>query len=373
MPWARVGDTAANHPTALAVLEHQLADERIVNELFGFVMRCSTQSAAHTTDYVINRGTAIQMAGGMQRANELLMLAVYSGYMVEQTTIDEDGTPRLGYRILDDPDFIHLRTKAEIDWERQRRNDTARPELVIPVRLRDGDACRYCLKVVRWGAQNGRLGATYDHRTPGRQATSESDLVVACRACNSGRKDNPNADQDYPLQPAPERAYFSESTVLWLREHDYVKRMGIQVPEASGKQLQPGDDTGNGTTGPATAGNGSTGQHEGNGITGPETAGNGSTGQHEGNGTTGPETAGNGSTGKHEGNGTTGLQDPDCQHIANPAKHLTDGTGIHGTGRDGSGRVGKGREPSSAQAPSKPSSQSSRRPRRGRPRSRGRN
>ncbi|MFM9430042.1 5-methylcytosine-specific restriction endonuclease McrA [Arthrobacter sp. MP_2.3] len=366
MPWARVGDTAANHPTALAVLEHQLADERIVNELFGFVMRCSTQSAAHTTDYLVNRGTAIQMAGGMSRANDLLMLAIYAGYMVEQTFIEE-GITRTGYKIIDDPDFIHLRTKAELDWERQRRNDTARPELVIPVRLRDGDGCRYCSKVVRWGAQNGRLGGTYDHRTPGKQAANERDLVVACRACNAGRKDNPNADQDYPLQSVPDQAYFSESTIQWLQEHDYVKRMGIQVPEPSGQQLQPGDETGNG----------STGQHEGNGTTGPDTAGNGSTGQHEGNGSTGQH-EGNGSTGQHEGNGSTGQHDdhlhtPGCQHIANPAKRLTDGTGIAGAGRDGSGRAGKGREPASPQLSPKPSPQHANRPRRGRPRTRGRN
>ncbi|WP_156380283.1 hypothetical protein [Arthrobacter sp. Soil762] len=397
MPWARVGDTAANHPTALAVLEHQLADERIVNELFGFVMRCSTQSAAHLTDYVINRGTAIQMAGGMSRANELLQLAVFSGYMVEES-LEEDGHSRKVYRILDDPDFIHLRTKAEIDWERQRRNDTARPELVIPARLRDGDGCRYCGKVVRWGAQNGRLGGTYDHRIPGKQAASEKDLFVSCRGCNSGRRDNPNADQDYPRLPAPEHAFFSTSTVQWLREHEYVKRMGMTVPEPSGKQLQPGDETGNGSTG-QQEGNGTSGlTPEGNGSTGPITAGDGPTGQREGNGTSGPTTQGNGTSGpiaagdgpagQQEGNGSagpsiagdgpTGQQEthqhgPGCQHIANPAKRLTDGTGIAGTGRDGTGRAGTGREPTSPPLPSKPSPNSNKRPRRGRPRTRGRN
>ncbi|MET3349625.1 UNVERIFIED_ORG: 5-methylcytosine-specific restriction endonuclease McrA [Arthrobacter sp. UYEF1] len=368
-----------------------------MNELFGFVMRCSTQSAAHLTDYVINRGTAIQMAGGMSRANELLQLAVFSGYMVEES-LEEDGHSRKVYRILDDPDFIHLRTKAEIDWERQRRNDTARPELVIPARLRDGDGCRYCGKVVRWGAQNGRLGGTYDHRIPGKQAASEKDLFVACRGCNAGRKDNPNADQDYPRLPAPETAYFSASTIQWLREHEYVKRMGMTVPEPSGKQLQPGDETGNDPKPPSklsalvaalAAGDGSSGQHEGNGTPGPTTTGNGPTGQHEGDGVPGPTTEGNGSTGPTTkgdgtpgpataGNGPTGQHEdhqhsPGCQHIANPAKRLTDGTGIAGTGRVGTGRAGTGREPSPPPQLSQPPRNGNKKSRRGRPHTRGRN
>ncbi|WP_460994370.1 hypothetical protein, partial [Sinomonas soli] len=117
MAWARFGDTSANHPTVLAVLEHDDADDRIVNELFGFVARCSTQSAAHLTDYVINRGTAIALAGSMARADALLGLAVWAGYMTEETGFVDGREQRL-YRIIEDQEFIHLRLREEVEWER---------------------------------------------------------------------------------------------------------------------------------------------------------------------------------------------------------------------------------------------------------------
>lgn len=373
MPWGRIGDTAAHHPIALAVLEHEDADERIVNELFGFIMRCAVQSAAHLTDYVINRGTAVSIAG-VSRANELLNFGLYAGYLVEVETIDEESRSRKAYKIVEDPEFIHLRTKAEVEWERQRRNDAARPELVIPVRLRDGDGCRYCGKVVRWGAQNSAIGGTYDHRVAGKQAKDENDMFVSCRGCNSGRKNNETADVDYPRLPVPSRAFFSESTVNWLKDHDYVKRLRIKVPKPSSRALQPGDPTGNGTPGQTTQGNGTTGptatgdgntgqQPLGDGIPGPSNLDDGIPGQGDlGNGTNGPAEdlpAADSHTLAVDGNGESSTArilegdpappiqrfDEGCQLIANPANSLTDGPGIAGTGRDGSGRAGQGRSP----------------------------
>ena len=401
------------------MLEHEDADERIVNELFGFVMRCATQSAAHLTDYVINYGTAVSIAG-VARAKALLAFGMYAGYLVEIETDDDVGRARKAYKIVEDPEFIHLRTKAEIEWERERRNDVARPELVIPVRLRDGDGCRYCGKVVRWASQNSALGGTYDHRIPGKRAKDENDMFVSCRGCNSGRKNSETADVDYPRLPVPTRAFFSESTVNWLKDHDYVKRLRLKVPRPSGRALQPGDPTGNGPTGQqqsngasgsAPTGDGNTGQNvQGDGTTGPNTAGNGTSGQHDlGNGTTGPavhETPAIGSSPivAPEGNGTahcteetvqvsameTPLQpaqtqgsDPSWQHVGNPANSLTEGPGIRGSGRDGTGRVGQGRSPAPKPKPAahrlsspnlpgipQPSTQGKKNRRRARPRNR---
>ncbi|MDQ4502168.1 hypothetical protein [Sinomonas sp. ASV322] len=374
MAWARFGDTSANHPTVLAVLEHEDADDRIVNELFGFVARCSTQSAAHLTDYVINRGTAIALAGSMARADALLRLAMWAGYMVEEEGVVDGRTVKL-YRIVEDEEFIHLRTREEIEWERQRKRDNSNPELIVPVRLRDGDGCRYCGCVVRWGDQKSPQGATYDHRKPRRRAETPEDVVVACRACNSGRKDNPNADLDYPLLPPPTRARFAVSTVQWLREHDYVRRLGIEVPEPT-EALRPGAHAGDGYFRPAPRprdlskpGQGTTTAasdrtsgsrtNEGDGTTGP-TAGNGTSGQHNpGDGTTGP-TAGNGTSGQHNpGDGTSGRDgdsagiEQDWPILTNPDQSPDSGIrkSRDGTGRVGKGRGGKGRSPASPPAP----------------------
>ncbi|UVF61169.1 HNH endonuclease [Arthrobacter phage Aoka] len=253
MPWLRIGDTAANHPIALAVLEAPDADDRLLNEVFGFVTRCALQSTAHLTDYVISRGTAIQI-GGHSRVWELLDAAIDAGYL-SPTEIDVDGVSRPAYKLLDDPDFIHMRTREEIEWERQRKTDNSNPALIVPVRLRDGDACRYCGLVVdfRPGQRKGRIAGTYDHREPGQAATVET-YVVACRACNATRGDSANADAVLPLLPEPTKPYYSAHTIEWLRTNDWAKRNGIKPPR-KGKAIAPGNPA---RKGEATPANGST-------------------------------------------------------------------------------------------------------------------
>lgn len=52
------------------------------------------------------------------------------------------------------------------------------------VKLRDGDLCRYCGREVKWTDRRGPQGATLDHVDP-TGPSSEANLVVACRGCNS--------------------------------------------------------------------------------------------------------------------------------------------------------------------------------------------
>lgn len=52
------------------------------------------------------------------------------------------------------------------------------------IRERDRDRCRYCNAVVNWLDRRGTLGGTYDHVDPD-GPTDETNLVVACRGCNS--------------------------------------------------------------------------------------------------------------------------------------------------------------------------------------------
>ena len=224
MPWLKTGDNAATHPIVMRVLAENPSDDRAINEVFGFVMRCALQSAGHTTDYIVDVGTAYMLGGA--RTDELMKLAERAGYW---RRVRHNGHPAL--EIVQDPEFIHMRLKSEINWERQRKADAANPAVTVPVRLRDGDACRYCARIVQWNARKGALAGTYDHREPGKPATVDT-YVVACRGCNSGRRDAENADAQYPLRPAPERPYYSEKTAEWLHEH------GHQVTPTEG--LRPG-------------------------------------------------------------------------------------------------------------------------------------
>jgi hypothetical protein len=204
------------------VLERDVA----VNEVFGFVMRCALQSAGHTTDYVVEEGTALLVGG--TRTDRLLELAKKAGYI---TQIRKGGVR--AWLIVDDPEFIHMRLEAEIEWERQQRADSANPALTAPVRFRDGDACRYCRKIVNWRARKGKLAGTYDHREPGKPGTVDT-LVVACGACNPGRRDRLDADERYPLLPAPTSPYYSALTAAFIAEH--MKGQKIPITE----DLRPG-------------------------------------------------------------------------------------------------------------------------------------
>ena len=204
MPWLKAGDNAATHPAVLRVGSQGGS----TNEVFGFVMRCALQSAGHTTDYIVDRGTAMLVGEGNH--DRLLREAVKAGLM---KACRHEGMR--AWRLIDDPDFLHIRLRKEIDWERQQRADSSNPALTAPVRLRDGDACRYCGAVVSWAARKGPRRGSYDHRVPGEAATVDT-LVVACGQCNSGRRDDPHADDRYPLRPVPLSPYYSEPTRKFL-------------------------------------------------------------------------------------------------------------------------------------------------------------
>lgn len=60
------------------------------------------------------------------------------------------------------------------------------PHMRAALKVRDGDRCRYCAKVVSWQDRKGGLGATYDHVDPKAGDTVEN-LVICCRGC-SGKK-----------------------------------------------------------------------------------------------------------------------------------------------------------------------------------------
>ena len=351
MPWLRTGDTAANHPIALAVLEDPAADDRLLNEVFGFVSRCALQSTAHLTDYLVSRGTAIAMAG-MSRVNVLVDVAIDAGYFSPAEMI-VDGIPRPAYKLIDDPDFIHMRTREEIEWERQRQSDNSNPALVIPVRLRDGDACRYCGLVVDFRHRRGRIAGTYDHREPGREATIET-YVVACKGCNSKRGNNPRADVETPLLPEPLKPYYSPSTIEWLKANDWAKRNGIKPPR-KGKTIEPGKPAPTATQSGATPANGSTSGP----APGSETDPTGEAAQPGNGSTTGQAGTEKGSTGAR--NAEKLVKSAQKKHTKTPPESpLTSANAVSAgylqiqqnarlsdletSGRDGTGRDGTGRD-----------------------------
>jgi 5-methylcytosine-specific restriction endonuclease McrA len=233
MPWLKVSDTAGMHPMVLAPLTDE-ADDGLdpydrANVLFGLVARCATMSASYLTDYVVADAVVMQVAG--PRWQERAAAAQRAGYWSRVAG---------GWLIVDDStNFVHIRKAAELEWERARKRDTSNPALVVPVRLRDGDGCRYCGVIVNWRARKGGRAGTYDHVHPGRSARGPDDLRVACRTCNSVRADRADADEILPPLPAPAKPFYGDLTVAMLAEHCHQVPAGTTPAPPVRPGIQP--------------------------------------------------------------------------------------------------------------------------------------
>ncbi|MDV2477448.1 hypothetical protein F8M49_22365 [Rhodococcus zopfii] len=373
MPWLRTGDNVATNPRLLRVYDDPDASTSLVIEAFGFLVLCASLAAAHTTDYVVSWGTACLIA--RDEAPRLLDVCVRAGLM-EEATVDGERV----WKIVDDPEFLHMRSKEEIEWEHQRKNDNSRPDLIIPVRLRDGDACRYCAKVVKFapGARKGRIVGTYDHRQPGKAATVET-MVVACSGCNAGRKNDPLADERYPLLPPPSKPYFSPYTRTWIREHPWARDNGYSITSRRGRTIPPGTVPDDRKTiveqhqRPATQADTATdatrqpaGHREPTRRPGtrPDTATTTAT-SHPVRERDTPQRPAIHADNAHPPHPPTPAPTPVLPDTADPAEHLPPGSGSAGSGRVGSGRVGmSGNPPPDPNPPSRTHSLPSPTPRR---------
>ena len=232
MPWLKVSDTAAQHRIVWRALEIPGASMQSMWSLFGQVLALAVEAAAFKTDYVVERGSILKFTGTPDAAQKFIADATFCGYLTGEVPLD-DG--RIAYRLVEDEDLFHMRLREEIDWENRRRNDTRNGSLIVPIRARDGDACRWCGNVVYWGNQKGGRGATYDHLNPGVPAETPEDMVVACRSCNSSRKDNAGWAVD--LLPAPKTPYFSAKSAAWLTENGVPTKASAPSAKPVGRSV----------------------------------------------------------------------------------------------------------------------------------------
>ena len=232
MPWLKVSDTAAQHRIVWRALEIPGASMQSMWSLFGQVLALAVEAAAFKTDYIIERGSVLKFTGTPEAAEKFIADAMFCGYLTGEVPLD-DG--RIAYRLIEDEDLFHMRLREEIDWENRRRNDTRKTSLIVPIRARDGDACRWCGHVVWWGDRKGGRGATYDHLNPGVPAETPDDMVVACRSCNSSRKDNAGWAVD--LLPAPVKPYFSAKSAAWLTENGVPTKASAPSDKPLGRSV----------------------------------------------------------------------------------------------------------------------------------------
>lgn len=238
MPWLKESDAAANHPIVLSALEMEDADDRILNECFGWVNRCATQSAAYEKDYIITVGTAQQMAGSITRYHALVKAAKFCGYLTD-TQIVVKGETRQAFKLVEDNDLFHMILKDERDFTNKRKRDQRNAPLKVAVRLRDGDSCRYCDKTVSWADRTSGRAGTYDHTIPGDMKVTVETYVVCCKECNSRRGDDP--ESKWSTLPPPPQPLYGPHTVKFLAEYDVTVTPSYVRPET--KTTPPAEDT----------------------------------------------------------------------------------------------------------------------------------
>lgn len=306
MPWTKSGDNAATHPRLMRVDSDAAAEDWSLNEVAGFILRAYFQSAGHMTDYHLDYGMAKLLGNG--RHEDLIALAERAGLL---TLVSGRGRSRQ-WRLLEDPEFVHLMLRAEVEWNRQRDRDRRNDDLTIPVRRRDGDACRYCDQIVSWSARRGARAGTYDHLEPGHPATVDT-YVVCCNKCNSTRKVDPDA---LTLTPPPAVPAYSPATVRHLLKAYQLADLPPHIlldpatdtasatpPKGPRAMTRPGADLAESQVPPEKgqktrvdagapdAGSGRVGSGTGSGLLGSGLLGSGQVGQGQGQVGSGRETA----------------------------------------------------------------------------------
>lgn len=247
MPWLKSGDNAATYPKVMQIAGFRGVDpDTIVNEVFGWLTRCMLQGAGHTTDYLLDVGTAYMLGG---RRTDVLVALCKRAKLLEEVKVDAIKQ----YKLIEDPEFMHMRLKAEIDAERQRQRDNSNPALTVPITLRDGDNCRYCGVLTQWRGRGSARTRTIDHREGLEQPATVESLVVACWSCNSARQLNPQWDDDHPLRPAPATPLFGQWAAKFLTENGYPTEQNVGPRADERPAPAPGADPAPQRVRPATA------------------------------------------------------------------------------------------------------------------------
>lgn len=86
--------------------------------------------------------------------------------------------------------------ERERDRKRMQRDES----LAAILRGRDGDLCRYCGREVDWINRRSLRGAVFDH-IDSRKGEVPGNLVLACRSCNSKKRDRTPEDAGMPILP----------------------------------------------------------------------------------------------------------------------------------------------------------------------------
>ncbi|CRH63038.1 Uncharacterised protein [Chlamydia trachomatis] len=226
MSWVRQGDEADMFPMLMDLAQCEGFDHRTMNEVHGFISRASSYSARYKTDYILELGYVHSLLGS--ETDRIVRMCIEVGLL---SRIEVDGRQKL--KIVEDPTYIHILSKADSQWRQQQARDCVDPNLKGPVLLRDGDNCRWCGKEVIWPGKASNRKATLDHLKPGEAGTVDT-LVVACLTCNTSRQNDDTGSWDsyHKLLPVPPRPHYGRWSQKYLEDHGLRRFEAAPVNEA---------------------------------------------------------------------------------------------------------------------------------------------
>jgi len=205
MAWGRFGDTSHSHRKLMRAMARDPVRGAAV---WGAVTLCLSWSTQESQDWWVSESFVLAKWG--DKGPELMRDAQACG-LVKRGRTRRHGEN--GWLIDDsDPELLHIRTKEEVDRDREKSRATRQKDATREVRLRDGDQCRYCGKTVDWTDRVSARRGTYDHPDP---ATRDV-FVVACGECNNAKYNRTAeqwaADGGRKLLPPPDEPYIGKVT-----------------------------------------------------------------------------------------------------------------------------------------------------------------
>lgn len=228
MSWVRLGDESGMHEVVMAPLNWEEAPLDRAWVLFGVMTRAVTFVAMHKGDYILTRAKFMQAAMPVPYWDELWGQAVRAGYGHEVKL--EDGTRAL--KLVEDKTLYHMISREAKEANNQHRNDTRKADVRARVKLRDGDNCRWCGKVVEFNDHRSSRAGTYsavsdlppehlDHlhgKDPKGKPAKPDMIVVSCGPCNQSRQDD-REGWTKQLLSVPDKPFYSVDTAAYIKRH----------------------------------------------------------------------------------------------------------------------------------------------------------
>lgn len=187
----------AKHPKTLKLARLLKVDRRyavgLLHDLFSWALDVARKDGTLPGMEAEDIAAALDLPGKKGAAAVDALLDV--GYLERDLTG--------AYAIHDWYDYtgrLTERREEQKNYAKRKYNLYNDMRLLKQVRERDGDFCRYCGKLVNWKDRKGADGGTYDHVDPDGENLLEN-IVVACRSCNSRKRDRTPEEANMPLIP----------------------------------------------------------------------------------------------------------------------------------------------------------------------------